>query len=337
MKEAGEQLLQAIAYGDAAGLPVETWTAKEIRQTYGWLDHLEETRVNPFFAGHHGAGMWSDDTQLSLAVAKALIVADGFDLEAQAEEHIRAFDASECINRNGKQVPRGWGGSTVQSVERLKHGMSPRLSGERGGAGNGVLMKLAPLALWHAVRGTEDTERYADIDALTVMTHNSDEARVTSRVHGDMLHMLLRLEQEVPFDPQELADGVIERARWHEASLGVSSVCSSALGYLALPYLECRPQEILKHTDGKGFYAPQTLAMAYGVFLHNISDFSSMVYTAVNLGGDTDSTGSIVAAMTTMYDKGDIALPQDIEFLHERSMLQGVSKQLTGAAMKGIH
>ncbi len=49
MKEAGEQLLQAIAYGDAAGLPVETWTAKEIRQTYGWLDHLEETRVNPFF------------------------------------------------------------------------------------------------------------------------------------------------------------------------------------------------------------------------------------------------------------------------------------------------
>ena len=335
MKEAGEQLLEAIAYGDAAGLPVETWTAKHIRQTYGWLDHLEETSVNPFFEGTYGAGMWSDDTQLSVAVATALIAADGFNLDAQAEEHIRAYDASALVEHKGAYIPRGWGGSTVQSVQRLKDGVSPSVSGEKGGAGNGVLMKLAPLALWHTIRGIEDDERYAQLDALTAMTHRSDEARVASRVHGDVLHTLLQLEQEVPYDAEELAEGIIERARWHEASLGVAPVCSEALGYLALPYLAYRPQEILKHTDGKGFYAPQTLAMAYGVFLHNMSDFSSMVYTAVNLGGDTDSTASIVAAMTTMYEKGDIALPQDAERLHRRSWLGEVSKQLTGVAMKG--
>lgn len=337
MKEAGEQLLEAIAYGDAAGLPVETWTAKDIRQTYGWLDRLEETSVNPFFTGNHGAGMWSDDTQLSVAVAKALVAADGFDIEAQAEEHIRAYDASVRIERKGAWIPRGWGGSTVQSVQRLKEGVSPALSGEKGGAGNGVLMKLAPLALWQAIRGTQDDERYAQLDALTAMTHSSDEARVTSRVHGDMLHMLLQLEVEVAYDAEELASGIIERARWHESLLGTAPVCSEALGYLALPYLACRPQDILKHTDGKGFYAPQTLAMAYGVFLHNMSDFSSMVYTAVNLGGDTDSTASIVAAMTTMYEKGDIVLPQDAELLRQRSWLREVSKQLTGAAMKGTN
>jgi ADP-ribosylglycohydrolase len=334
MKEAGDRLLEAVAYGDAAGLPVETWTAKQIRTTYGWLDYLEDMRVNPFFEGHYGAGMWSDDTQLSLAVATSLIEADGFDIASQAEAHIQAYDSSVHIVRNGTKIPRGWGGSTVQSIQRLKEGVLPSVSGEVGGAGNGVLMKLAPLALWHTLRGTEEVQRYAEVDALTVMTHNSSEARVTSRVHSDILQLLLQVEQEAPFETQELAEGIIERAKWHEAQLDVPPVCSTALGYLALPYLECRPQDILKHTDGKGFYAPQTLAMAYGVFIHNMSDFGTMVYTAVNLGGDTDSTASIVGAMSAMYEKGDITLPQDAEMLYERPMLQDVSRSLTAAAMK---
>ncbi len=56
-------------------------------------------------------------------------------------------------------------------------------------------MKLAPLVpcgMRFVARKTK--ERYAQIDALTTMTHKSDEAHVTSRVHGDVLHMLLHLE-----------------------------------------------------------------------------------------------------------------------------------------------
>ena len=44
-----ENLLPSIAYGDAAGLPVETRDAEYIRDMYGAIDRLMPTRENPFY------------------------------------------------------------------------------------------------------------------------------------------------------------------------------------------------------------------------------------------------------------------------------------------------
>lgn len=66
----GEQLLPAIAYGDAAGLPVETMSRERIAETYGSIDHLLPATCNPFYIGEFTPGTWSDDTQLSMAVAR---------------------------------------------------------------------------------------------------------------------------------------------------------------------------------------------------------------------------------------------------------------------------
>jgi ADP-ribosylglycohydrolase len=45
LQKTGDMMLEATAYGDAAGLPVETWTAKDIQAKYGWLDRLVSTGV----------------------------------------------------------------------------------------------------------------------------------------------------------------------------------------------------------------------------------------------------------------------------------------------------
>lgn len=220
----GDKLLTAVAYGDAAGLPVETKSAAYIAERYGKITQLLPPAENPFYTGNLPAGTWSDDTHLSLAVAKAIINANGFDLQSQAQSHIDAYHETPLVvSPNGKQTKQGWGGSTTRSVERIINGVSPHLAGEKDGAGNGILMKMSPLVFWQTVRGLNDTERYAQYDQLTTMTHDSDVARICTRVHGDTLHYLLTQEYEA----KEFIESVVDCAIYHESLFGQDAHVSS--------------------------------------------------------------------------------------------------------------
>ncbi len=343
--KSGELLLETIAYGDAAGLPVETLSALEIKFRYGWLNKLINVAENPFFIGEFGPGTWSDDTQLSLAVAEGLIEADGFDLEVQARHFMQAYRETPWVTFMGKTIPRGWGGSTTRSAQRLLEGVPASNSGESGvneqgeamGTGNGVIMKMAPLVLWQLLRGTEDAERYEQYDALTMMTHAHPIAQWASRLHGDMLQYLLLEDPNKILPTSAVASYILEVSRQHEASLGLSNEGTQSLAFLRNFDLRGYPERTLHFTDGKGFFVPQTLAMAYSVFLNGSKDMHEVVYQAVNLGGDTDSIASIVATMLNFYKKGDIILPDDAAFLQERERLQQVSRILTRTALKGAN
>ena len=327
LKRQGERLIPAIAYGDAAGLPVETQSAEYIAQKYGRISRLIETSENPFFSGTHQPGFWSDDTQLSIAVANGLIKAGTFDLDAIAEAHITAYDETPEVERKGRMVKRGWGGSTVAAMELVKAGVSPLESGTLDGAGNGVLMKMAPLVYWQFAQGTLMTERHHQYDQLTTMTHDSDVARLTTRVHGDVLYALL----ENGYDKTDMLALLDDSISLHEFETNRPGEVRDLLGYL---HGKVDARRILAHTDGKGFYAPQTLAMAYGAFIMQQGTFTESIYEAVNLGGDTDSTGSIVAAMSTFAAKEAVLLNQDYEKLDQLPLLEKVSKDLASHALK---
>ncbi len=76
---------------------------------------------------------------------------------------------------------------------------------------------------------------------------------------------------------------------------------------------------------------PQTLAMAYGAFVAQRGRFVPCVYEAVNLGGDTDSTASIVAAMSVMKNMGINTIPTDLEEIQRLIELRAVSHALAHA------
>lgn len=119
LQRTGERLLPSIAYGDAAGLPVETMSADEIKVRFGRIDSLLPVTINPFYKGDFDAGTWSDDTQLSIVVAESLTASDGFDLHHMAYSHIDAYEQTPQITKpNGQMITRGWGGSTTRSVQR---------------------------------------------------------------------------------------------------------------------------------------------------------------------------------------------------------------------------
>jgi len=332
----GEVLLPAIAYGDAAGLPVETRTAEYIAERHGRITELLPTKENPFFGSAEYPGTWSDDTQLSLAVAKGLIEAGTFDITVLAKTHLEAYDATELIERerDGQtvMVKRGWGGSTVAAMENLRSGISPLESGYVNGTGNGVLMKMAPLAYWQAVRQTPTAQRHTQFDQLTNMTHNGAIARLTTRVHGDILAYLLREE----FHKSTFMNVLEGSLAMHE--FDAQQTADIELGYMRdqFKYLygEVNKDTILASTDKKGFYAPQTLAMAYGAFIAHDGEFTSSVYEAVNLGGDTDSLASIVASMSVFNTKDVLRMPIDHQNLESLPELKSVSRQLAAVALR---
>lgn len=322
----GNVLLPTVAYGDAAGLPVETLDAREIKDDYGYIDRLISPALNPFYEGAP-IGSWSDDTQLSLAMARALIKNGGFDISAVAQEHIEELQRTPHVQvGKGEPVPRGWGHSTAESIQKLIEGISPDKSGKENGAGNGIVMKMAPLALWHIGQNTPDEQRWQEYDQLTTMTHDSDVARVCSRVHGDVLKYLFENGDE------GLVDYIQDQVLFHEKELGAAKDTSKALAFLSKIDMFDRTT-ILENTDGKGFWVPQTLAMAYATYIENTPNFHKAVFATVNLGGDTDSNASIVATMLNFSSHG-VDLPQDSIALDSLNTLREVSSQLAQVAIR---
>ena len=141
--------------GDVLGAPHEGSGADDIRHRMG------ANVRNPILTfarnshSHPDPKRWdkfswtgTDDTQLTHVVAKSLIEAHGFNARHQAESHVAAAQVST----------EGWGKAQVSGAREL--GAFFRDS-ERGrsfdvwptakpdeGLGNGVAMKVMPLALW---------------------------------------------------------------------------------------------------------------------------------------------------------------------------------------------
>ncbi len=121
-----------LAAGDALGAPVEFMTAGEIRTAHrvhremtggGWL-HLEP-------------GRFTDDTEMSRAIARAIDRLGGFDLRAVADE-LAAWLKSGPIDA-GNTVRKGLRGYIV-------HGQLESPENEWD-AGNGAAMRALPVAL----------------------------------------------------------------------------------------------------------------------------------------------------------------------------------------------
>ena len=321
------EVLPAIAYGDAAGLPVEGKSAEDIREQYGRITELQPPSDHPFFP-EKPRGTVSDDTQLSLAVAQSLIEKNGFSLESLVNAHVAAYHQAP---RTAEGVPCGWGGSTVKAVERMISGVPPRESGEKGKAGNGVVMKMAPLVVWQVLGEVDKRTRRGQYDLLTNMTHNSEIARICTRLHGEVLSALLE-GRTVP----EAADRFIQTLAVNDFSKESELLHQSV-------YNPCQTDEELaeRYAAGKsgtdyGFYVPETLAMAYDIFLGAGGDMQAAVSRAVNLGGDSDSTASIVAAMIACQSGGAYKEPPDMESVQGIEQLRTVSTQLAEAALRRI-
>ena len=315
-----ESLLPAIAYGDAFGLPAEGKSAQEIKDRYGVLTELVAPQAHPFFP-YETRGVTSDDTQLSVAVADSVVEARGYSLDSQVRQHLIAYELTPQIEDDGVLVARGWGKSTIESIERMKNGLNPEQAGQPGGAGNGVVMKMAPLAIWQTFEGLDTQKRHEQLNGLTNLTHKSEIARLCTRLHGDVLDAILTGDRSV-------ADVIEALPEWHTEDFPKEI---AAIRQAVLEPCGTFDELVARYAEGKsgkryGFYVPETLAITYDIFLGSKGDFETAVRWAANLGGDADSTASIVASMIACSSKGEFERPKDFSDVQDYELIAQQSR-----------
>ena len=337
IRQIGENILPFVAYGDSAGLPFEAKSIRYMRtyiNNFGNLKGLVDISTNPYI-GNYPSGTWSDDTHLTIAMARALIYGSGYNISKIANEHIEALehvngstDVPELVppilSENGKT---GWGKGTINAVENLSAGIAPSGSGIDT-SGNGVLMKLAPLVYWQVAKSVDPDSAESQIMELTRMTHNNSVAVVSSLTHKKMLEYLILCDEGNNFDKKKFIDEAGKIALKYEHQLKAEAVLSKGLSELSknIGSIEYGTDLIASLTPKHGFYAPETLIMAYGSFVIE-NQFPESTFRAIELGGDTDSIGSIVATMSLfLNDKSK--LPADYEKIFDYERLKKISKQL---------
>lgn len=304
------------AVGDALGMAVEMKTPEFIKDKYGRVtDYIQvEGRVKS--KGDKElvectGGEWTDDTQLMLATAEAMIEAKGFDMEAIAEYHKKAY----------KESTFGWGGSTRSAVKNIAAGTAWHKATEveyfGHGSGNGVVMKLLPVAAYCSKKTKDFKDASRMLWNFTAMTHTSTVAQQATFAHYTALRDIFESGQS-KFDPATFIDKIHKDLTEYSsyAFYGVDKDEDLIRQYdriKDLPLLldESNDSEQFRNTIGKGgCYVYESIPLVHAMFLTDPTSFECVI-EAVNYGGDTDSNASMVGGLHGAL-VGDKNIPKNL-------------------------
>ncbi len=277
-----------LAVGDALGYPAEFRSRAQLLAELGPegitdFIRLRDPRFSrPFIIGtDHPPGTFTDDTQMSLAIAEALLAVGGDDLDALMTEVGRRFVAwSESPDNN-----RAPGSTCMSGCAALRRGVPWREAGVADSKGCGSAMRVAAIGLYF-----DDLDRVAEVArASSLLTHGHPAAVEGAAAAALMVALAARGSA-----PEELHRELLARCGGRSADLDAR--LGSVLAWLTRP-----PEEALAEAGlGEGWVAEEAVAsVLYCVWRHPQS-FREAVLEAVNTDGDSDSiaaiTGSVMGA-----------------------------------------
>ncbi len=148
--------LIGLAVGDALG------TTLEFKRPGAFTAVTDITGGGPF---HLKPGQWTDDTSMALCLAESLIEKQGFDPVDQLERYVRWY-------RDGHMSCTGScfdiGGTTSTALHTFERTHEPYCgSTDPNAAGNGSIMRLAPVPLYFTGNPEEAIARSADSSRTT--------------------------------------------------------------------------------------------------------------------------------------------------------------------------
>ena len=219
-------------------------------------------------------GQWTDDTSMALCLATSLIECGGFDAADQMRRYVRWW-------REGYLSSTGTcfdiGNTVSGALSRFARHSDPNAgSTDPRSAGNGSLMRLAPVPMYFAGHAAEAIARAADSSRTT---HAAHEAVDACRYFAGLLVGALRgVDKDTLLSPGYCPiEGL-----WVRDPL-VQSIARVAEGL----FTDRHPPDI----QGTG-YVVDALEAALWAF-HRSDDYREGALLAVNLGDDADTTGAI--------------------------------------------
>jgi ADP-ribosyl-[dinitrogen reductase] hydrolase len=271
--------LLGLAVGDALGAPLEF-------RAPGSFTPIDDM----VGGGSHDVmpGQWTDDTSMALCLAESLIEQQGFNPVNQLQKYVRWWregylsSIDECFDI---------GNTTLAALSKFEETQKPYCGlTAPWTAGNGSIMRLAPVPLFYAKRPLEAIEKSGDSSRTTHQVKAAVDAcrylgaLIVGAVNGVMREELLS-ERYSPIP-----------GYWEENPL-LEEIDEIARG----SFKHRQPPEI----QGSG-YVVKSLEAALWAFYHSHS-FREGCLLAVNLGMDADTTGAVYGQLAgAFYGERDI-------------------------------
>lgn len=291
-----------LAAGDALGGPLEFMESAVIARKHG--------RVYDMIGGGWLSlkpGEWTDDTAMTLDIATSLVERDAFEADDIASRFVAWFSSEPpdvgnhtkaVLSRmRGDHLPGNKGvdwKTAAQGVQRLNP----------SSAGNGSLMRCAPVALWHY----EDTEARIEHSKLSSeITHPHQECVWACAIANELIAGLIR------FGGRDAAlDAAMEQ-------------CREAPGHIRkrISLISGKVRTDLKPTG----YVLDTLDCALWCLM-NTDSLEECLVEAVNLGGDADTTGAVAGAFAgAFYSEREIPA-RWLEVLFDRERIAALATNI---------
>lgn len=274
--------LLGLLVGDALGVPYEFRPPERIPAPA----EIEFTPPEGYPRAHAGVapGTWSDDGAQALCLLASLLERGAFDPEDISQRFLAWHDTG-YLAVDGRVFDVG--SQTSRALEALKQG-SPAL--EAGGTdvrgnGNGSLMRVLPLVLWH--RGT-DAELAEDACSQSMITHG----HIRSQLCCALYCLWARHTLEDKADPWASAVAILRDLVANEPE------SREELDNVIRP--DDRPDP-----TGRGYVVDSLHSARWAT---TAGDFESVVKAAVALGHDTDTTAALAGGIAGLRD-GRTAIP----------------------------
>ncbi|MFC1868755.1 ADP-ribosylglycohydrolase family protein [Thermodesulfobacteriota bacterium] len=292
-------IMYSLAIGDALGRPTEFMSLSSIKRTYG-----EEG-----IADLPDPAFYTDDTQMSIAIAEALIKAGEKDIESimlvVKEEFIKWSHSPDTP----KKAP---GRTCLTGVAKMEQGIHWSESGVANSKGCGSAMRAAPIGYLYQ----NDPDKLREVAHATgICTHGHPTA--DAACIGAAYIVKLALDGIQPNEMISLllsfTDGLSEE--FDQAILKIKGCLDWDDEEKALEYL------------GEGWVGEEAVALALYCFLRYPSDYEKVVFRGANTNGDSDSIACIGGSISGAY-LGIDAIPNNwVQRIEKTEYLDELAKR----------
>lgn len=304
--------LVGLAVGDALGHPTEFISSvARIKAKYGERGIVDYDRAGP-----HPPGTFTDDTQMTIAVARALALKGHASLDELMTLLGREFMAWARHPSNN----RAPGGTCLAGCRHLEQGAHWKDAGVKGSKGCGAAMRAAPIGLFFA---NDDDALLRVSAAQSVLTHSHPTGIASSVAAAAPVAWLARghgIDGIIGYTRQlveRLDEGLL-------IELGADTEAARSIGNREQLERLDRLEAVLEqdHEDvcallGGAWVGEEAVATALWCFIKAGGDFHESIRRGANSSGDSDSIACIAGSFAgTLH--GHAALPPGLRDRVER-------------------
>jgi len=265
-------VLFGLAIGDALGRPTEFMTLDSIKEVYGprGIKDLPEP------------ALYTDDTQMSLAITEALARAGNEGLETIMGE-VGAEFVKWLHSPENNRAP---GRTCLEGVRNLEKGIHWTKSGSRRSKGCGSAMRSAPVGYLYQ----HDPAKLREVASATgICTHGHPTA--DAACIGAAYLVKLALDR---VDPHNMTGELLS------FTAGISKEFDQAIKMVeeVLPWDD---EERALGELGEGWVGEEAVALALYCFLRYPDSYEKTVLRGANTNGDSDSIACIAGSVSGAY------------------------------------